>query len=45
VQELTKRLTELAVDEVIMGAIKWGDANFVFPQLRRLRGHTLWPPL
>jgi hypothetical protein len=30
---------------IITGAIKWGDANFVFPQLRRLRGHTLWPPL
>ena len=29
---------------VITGAIKWGDANFAFVQLRRLRGHTLWPP-
>jgi hypothetical protein len=28
----------------IKGAIKWGDANFAFPQLRRLRAHTLWPP-
>jgi hypothetical protein len=26
---------------VITGAIKWGDANSAFPQLRRLRGHTL----
>jgi glycerol-3-phosphate dehydrogenase len=26
------------------GAIKWGDANFAFPQLRRLSGHTPWPP-
>jgi glycerol-3-phosphate dehydrogenase len=25
-------------------AIKWGDANFAFPQLRRLSGHTPWPP-
>jgi predicted AAA+ superfamily ATPase len=29
---------------VITGAIKWGDANFAFVQLRRLRGHTPWPP-
>jgi hypothetical protein len=26
------------------GGIKWGDANFVFEQLRRLRAHTPWPP-
>jgi hypothetical protein len=24
----------------ITGVIKWGDANFAFPQLRRLSGHT-----
>jgi protein gp37 len=36
-QILTKR-------PVITGAIKWGDANFAFRQLRRLSGHTLWPP-
>ena len=29
---------------VITGASKWGDANFAFPQLRRLRAHTPWPP-
>jgi hypothetical protein len=29
---------------VITGAIKWGDANFAFVHLRRLRGHTPWPP-
>ena len=29
--------------EVITGAIKWSDANFAFPQLRRLMGHTVWP--
>jgi hypothetical protein len=29
---------------VITGAIKWGDANFAFAQLRRLRVHTPWPP-
>jgi hypothetical protein len=29
---------------LITGAIKWGDANFAFPQVRRLRRHTLWPP-
>jgi hypothetical protein len=29
---------------LITGAIKWGDANFVFEQLRRLRAHTPWPP-
>jgi len=29
---------------IITGAIKWGDANFAFPQLRRLSGHTPWPP-
>jgi hypothetical protein len=29
---------------VITGAIKWGDTNFTFAQLRRLRDHTLWPP-
>ena len=23
-------------------AIKWGDTNFAFVQLRRLRGHPLW---
>jgi hypothetical protein len=28
----------------ITGAIKWGDANFAFLQLRRLSGHTPWPP-
>jgi hypothetical protein len=28
----------------ITGAIKWGDANFAFVKLRRLRGHTPWPP-
>jgi hypothetical protein len=32
------------INQAITGAIKWGDANFAFPQLRRLRGHTLWPP-
>jgi hypothetical protein len=26
------------------GGNQWSDANFAFPQLRRLRGHTLWPP-
>jgi hypothetical protein len=26
------------------GAIKWGDAISAFAQLRRLSGHTLWPP-
>ena len=30
--------------EVITGAIKWVDANFAFPQLRRLSGHTPWLP-
>jgi hypothetical protein len=30
--------------DVITGAIKWGDADSAFPQLTRLRGHTLWPP-
>ena len=30
---------------LITGAIKWGDANFAFPQLRRLSGHTPWPPV
>src|SRR4029450_9293996 len=29
---------------VITGAIKWGDANFAFVQVRRLRAHTPWPP-
>jgi hypothetical protein len=29
---------------VITGAIKWSDVNFAFPQLRRLSGHTPWPP-
>jgi hypothetical protein len=29
---------------LITGAIKWGDADFAFLQLRRLRAHTLWPP-
>jgi hypothetical protein len=29
---------------LITGAIKWGDANFAFVQLRCLRGHTPWPP-
>jgi hypothetical protein len=29
---------------VITGAIKWGDANFALPQLKRLSGHTPWPP-
>jgi hypothetical protein len=29
---------------VTTGAIKWGDAIFAFAQLRRLSGHTLWPP-
>jgi hypothetical protein len=29
---------------IITEAIKRGDANFAFPQLRHLRGHTLWPP-
>jgi WhiB family transcriptional regulator, redox-sensing transcriptional regulator len=29
---------------IITGAIKWGDANFAFAQLRRLRAHTPWPP-
>jgi hypothetical protein len=29
---------------LITGAIKWGDANFAFAQLRRLRAHTPWPP-
>jgi hypothetical protein len=28
----------------ITGAIKWGDANFAFPQLRGLSGQTPWPP-
>ena len=31
-------------EHVITGAIKWGDANFAFAQLRRLRAHTPWPP-
>jgi hypothetical protein len=35
---------ELILDDVITGAIKWGDANFAFAQLRRLRAHTPWPP-
>jgi hypothetical protein len=31
---------------LITGAIKWGDANFAFPQLRRLRGqHPLAAPV
>jgi hypothetical protein len=30
--------------KVITGAIKWGDANFAFAQLRRQRTHTPWPP-
>jgi AAA domain len=29
---------------VITEAIKWGDANFAFAQLRRQRTHTPWPP-
>ena len=29
---------------LITGAIKWGDANFAFSQLRRLRARTPWPP-
>jgi hypothetical protein len=29
---------------LITGAIKWGDANFAFAQLRGLRVHTPWPP-
>ena len=29
--------------DVTTGAIKWGDANSAFAQLRRLSGHTLWP--
>jgi transcriptional regulator with XRE-family HTH domain len=29
---------------VITGAIKWGDAIFASVQVRRLDGHTLWPP-
>jgi hypothetical protein len=29
---------------LITGAIKWGDVNFAFVQLRHLRGHTPWPP-
>jgi hypothetical protein len=29
---------------IITGAIKWGDANFAFAQLRRLITHTPWPP-
>ena len=28
----------------ITGAIKWGEANSAFAQLRRLRAHTPWPP-
>jgi len=24
------------------GGIKWGDTNFAFVQLRRLRGYPLW---
>jgi hypothetical protein len=28
----------------ITGAIKWSDANFVFGQVRGLRGHTPWLP-
>jgi hypothetical protein len=35
---------EVIYADDITGAIKWGDANFAFPQLRRLRAHTLWPP-
>jgi hypothetical protein len=30
--------------EVITGAIKWGDAIFLFVQLRRVGDHSLWPP-
>jgi acetylornithine deacetylase/succinyl-diaminopimelate desuccinylase-like protein len=29
---------------LITGAIKWGDTSFAFPQLRRLSGHSPWPP-
>jgi hypothetical protein len=30
--------------DVITGAIKWGDVDFAFRQLRRLSGHTPWRP-
>jgi hypothetical protein len=29
---------------IITGAIKWGDANFAFAQVRRLRAHIPWSP-
>jgi hypothetical protein len=29
-----------SVKQLFTGVIKWGDANFAFPQLRRLSGHT-----
>jgi uncharacterized protein (TIGR02391 family) len=32
------------LDDIITEAIKWGDANFAFAQLRRQRTHTPWPP-
>jgi hypothetical protein len=36
--------TARAAGAFITGTIKWGDANFALPQVRSLRGHTLWPP-
>jgi RNA polymerase sigma-70 factor, ECF subfamily len=45
VQEAWLRPTTCAATGgIITGAIKWGDANFAFGQLRRLRAHTPWPP-
>jgi len=36
-------LQDIETPSVTTGAIKWGDANSAFAQLRRLSGHTLWP--
>jgi undecaprenyl pyrophosphate phosphatase UppP len=37
------RFSFLLATPITTGAIKWGDANSAFAQLRRLSGHTLWP--
>jgi hypothetical protein len=38
------RIERVPADRLITEAIKWGDANFAFAQLRRQRTHTSWPP-
>jgi len=34
----------VAPDRDITGVIKWGDVNFAFAQVRRLRDHIPWSP-